>query len=65
MHVDRRLSLLFHHVIPASLYGGHTAWRTLSKIGQELGKVKNLQGSPSGDVVLWVPGRERATTAKT
>lgn len=31
-----KLSLLFHHFIPASLYGGQTAFPTLSRIDQEL-----------------------------
>jgi len=36
MRVDRRLSLLVHHVIPASLYGGDTVLSALSKIELEL-----------------------------
>jgi MoaA/NifB/PqqE/SkfB family radical SAM enzyme len=34
--VDRRFSVLFHRLVPASLYGGHTALPTLSKIDLEL-----------------------------
>jgi len=36
MRVDRRLSLLFHHFVPASVYGGHTALSALSKIDRAL-----------------------------
>jgi MoaA/NifB/PqqE/SkfB family radical SAM enzyme len=36
MRLDRRLGLLFHHFVPASLYGGATAFPTLSQIEPEL-----------------------------
>jgi MoaA/NifB/PqqE/SkfB family radical SAM enzyme len=41
MRVDRRLSVLFHHFVPASLYGGHTAFPALLKIDGELGQCQS------------------------
>ena len=36
MRVDRRLNVLFHHLVPASVYGGRTAFSALSEIDPEL-----------------------------
>jgi MoaA/NifB/PqqE/SkfB family radical SAM enzyme len=36
MLADRRLGVLFHHLIPASAYGGRTAFSALSKLDLEL-----------------------------
>jgi pyruvate-formate lyase-activating enzyme len=47
--VDRRVSLLFHHFVPASLYGGQTALPTLSKIDDELRQCQS--NAAAADVV--------------
>jgi MoaA/NifB/PqqE/SkfB family radical SAM enzyme len=36
MRLDRRLSVLFHHFVPASLYGGETVLPALGRIDEEL-----------------------------
>lgn len=41
MRMDSRLSVLFHQFVPASIYGGATAFATLSRIDAELQQCQN------------------------
>ena len=49
------LSLLFHHVIPASLYGGQSAFPILSRINREL---RHCQRADFAAIILEKSKRE-------